>query len=44
MPIYKNGQKLKAFKGNYGAVNIYKGENKITGWHNEIKNRAVGSI
>lgn len=32
MPIYKNGQAIKAFKGDYKPVNIYKGNIRITGW------------
>lgn len=30
--LYKGTNKIKAFKGDYKPVNIYKGESKIVGW------------
>jgi len=32
LPIYKNNTAIKAFKGDYAPVNIYKGTTKIAGW------------
>jgi len=32
LPIYKNNTTIKAFKGDYAPVNIYKGTTKVAGW------------
>lgn len=35
--IYRGETALKAYKGDYRPVNIYTGETKTAGWHNETK-------
>ena len=38
--IYKDGNTLKAYKGDYAPVNIYRGGNKIAGWRFDEKTGA----
>lgn len=35
MSIFRGNTPLKAFKGQYKPVNIYKGDTKLAGWHHE---------
>lgn len=37
MTIIKNDNTQKAYKGDYGPLNVYKGSNKMTGWKNDSK-------
>lgn len=32
MPIFVGNNKMRAFKGNYGPINIYEGGEKVAGW------------
>lgn len=42
MPIYKENQSLKAFKGDYAPVNVYKENIKLAGWrHLELSDTTL---